>query len=47
MSDQLIAISVLNRRCDFCASAVWLYSCRSDRWGKTNQMLQNILVCVR
>ena len=40
MSDQLIAIRVLNRRCDFCASGVWLYSCRSDRWDKTNQMLQ-------
>ena len=23
MSDQLIAIRVLNKRCDFCASAVW------------------------
>ena len=29
MSDQFIAIRVLNKRCDFCASAVWLYSCRS------------------
>ena len=40
LSNDCIAIKVLNKRCDSCASAVLLYRCRSESSGKTNQMLQ-------
>ena len=40
LSNDCIAIRVLNKRCDSCASAVLLSSCRSDSSGKTNQMVQ-------
>ena len=40
LSNDCIALSVLNERCDSCASAVLLYRCGSDSSGKTNHMLQ-------
>ena len=40
LSNDCIAIRVLNKRCNSCASAVLLYRWRSDSSGITNQMLQ-------